>query len=109
MQQSPDPESGSGRLDKLARTLRLLANPDRLRVLMLLSSEEHDVGSLARESKLSSSRVSQHLALLRAHDVVRDRREGRHVYYRLLRPGLARWLKDSFDQGAVEPVGGIRS
>lgn len=108
MQQYLEREAGALRLDKLARTLRLLANPDRLRMLMILSGDEHDVGSLARQSKLSSSRVSQHLALLRAHDVVRDRREGRHVYYRLIRPALARWLQDSFDQGALENTGGMQ-
>lgn len=108
MQQSSESDRSAPGLDRLARTLRLLANPDRLRVLMMLAGKECDVGSLARNSKLSSSRVSQHLALLRAHDLVRDRRDGRRVYYRLLRPELAQWLQDSFDQGALETSAGVR-
>ena len=95
-------------LERMARTLRLLANPDRLRILLSLSGDERNVGTLARQTKLSSSRASQHLALLRAHGVVRDRRVGRRVYYRLMRPALARWLRDSFDQGALEPTEGER-
>ena len=95
-------------LERLARTLRLLANPDRLRVLMMLASKECDVGSLARQSKLSSSRVSQHLALLRAHGVVHDRRKGRHVYYRLRRPELAQWIRERASEESRRGDGGTR-
>jgi DNA-binding transcriptional ArsR family regulator len=41
--------------------------------------------------------VSQHLALLRSHRLVRERREGRHVFYRLSRPQLAAWILDGLD------------
>jgi DNA-binding transcriptional ArsR family regulator len=40
------------------------------------------------------SRVSQHLSLLRAHRLVKSRRVGRHVYYRLVSPSIAGWLRD---------------
>lgn len=96
-------------LDELARTLRLLSNADRLSMLWILETGEQDVSSLAQRSKLSSSRVSQHLALLRAHDVVRDRREGRRVFYRLIRPALVQWLRGSVEQGVLEPATGVRA
>jgi DNA-binding transcriptional ArsR family regulator len=41
---------------------------------------------------LPSSRVSQHLALLRAHRLVEERREGRNHFYRLAQPFIAEWI-----------------
>ena len=35
------------------------------------------------------------MMLLRAHRVVCERRQGRHVYYRLRQPGMASWLLDA--------------
>ncbi len=95
-------------LDELARTLRLLSNADRLSMLCLLATGEQDVGSLAKRSNLSACRTSQHLALLRAHDVVRDRREGRRVFYRLVRPGLVRWLQSFVKPETLRPENGGR-
>jgi len=36
--------------------------------------------------------VSKHLALLRAHGIVEDRREGTTVYYRLLTPCVCNFV-----------------
>lgn len=47
--------------------------------------------------EVSHSRVSQHLSVLRSHRVVVERREGRHVFYRLLDPRLAQWLLDGIE------------
>lgn len=43
---------------------------------------------------ISHSSVSQNLAILRAHHLVRERRQGRHVFYSLSNPELAGWLLD---------------
>ncbi len=96
-------------LEELARTLRMLSHRDRLSMLWLLESGEQDVGSLARRSNLTSARASQHLALLREHNVVRERREGRRVIYRLIRPALVRWLRGSAEQGALKPATRVRA
>jgi ArsR family transcriptional regulator len=44
------------------------------------------VGQLTEVIGLDPSTVSKHLALLRAHGIVRDRRDGNVVYYKLLTP-----------------------
>jgi hypothetical protein len=47
---------------------------------------------LKKSLGISHSNVSQHLAVLRAHRVVAERREGRRVFYRLCSSELAKWL-----------------
>lgn len=59
----------------------LLSDPTRLRLLWLLGSGEHDVGSLARLVDAAPAATSQHLAKLRLAGLVTVRRDGRqHVY-----------------------------
>jgi len=79
---------------ELADFLGVLAHPRRIRILEELRDEERDVNSLQSALEISHSGVSQHLAVLRAHRLVLERREGRHVFYRLRQPELARWLLD---------------
>jgi DNA-binding transcriptional ArsR family regulator len=76
----------------MAELFGVLAHPQRLRIVEELGHRELDVNSLAELLELSPSGASQHLAQLRAHRVVSERREGRHVFYRLRDPALAVWL-----------------
>lgn len=77
---------------ELASLLSVLAHAHRVRIVEELRQGEHDVNFLADALAVSHSRVSQHLALLRSHRLVRERRDGRHVFYSLANPELARWL-----------------
>jgi len=77
---------------ELAVLLGVLAHPHRIRIIEELRSGELDVNTLQAELNVSHSRVSQHLSLLKAHRLVVERREGRHVYYHLQQPDLAAWL-----------------
>lgn len=77
---------------KLGELLGVIAHPRRIQIIEELWSGERDVGSLRETLGISHSNVSQHLAVLRAHRVVFERRQGRHVYYRLGSPEIARWL-----------------
>ncbi len=69
-----------------ARVLKALANESRLKIVDRLSRGECAVGELVELIGSDPSTVSKHLAVLRAHDIVRDRREGNVVYYTLLTP-----------------------
>ena len=77
---------------KLSEFLSAIAHPRRVQIIEELRSGERDVGSLKKTVEISHSNVSQHLAVLRAHRVVAERREGRHVFYRLCSSELAEWL-----------------
>ncbi|MEN0068230.1 MAG: metalloregulator ArsR/SmtB family transcription factor [Myxococcota bacterium] len=79
----------------LADWLGALAHPDRLRLVFALAQTERDVASLAQELGLRQPRTSQHLALLKAHDVVVGRREGRRMLYRLADPALVAWVGEA--------------
>ena len=69
-----------------ARVLKALANESRLKIVDRLSRGECSVGKLTDLVGLDRSTVSKHLAVLRSHGIVEDRREGNVVYYRLLTP-----------------------
>jgi ArsR family transcriptional regulator len=62
---------------------RLLADPTRLRLLLLLNQEELSVAELAAITQLAQPRVSTHLAKLKEAGLVMDRRDGVFVYYRI--------------------------
>lgn len=70
--------------DALATLFKLLGDRSRARLLYaLLETGELCVGDLAAVLAVSETSVSQALRLLRTSGVVRNRREGRHVLYRL--------------------------
>ncbi len=61
--------------------LRLLADPTRLRLLLLLEQEELSVAELQQILGMGQSRISSHLAQLKRAGIVTDRRVGKNVYY----------------------------
>ncbi|MDQ6765173.1 MAG: metalloregulator ArsR/SmtB family transcription factor [Verrucomicrobiota bacterium] len=63
--------------------LRLLADPTRLRLMLLLEREELSVAELQDIMGMGQSRISSHLAQLKRAGVVADRRAGKNVYYGL--------------------------
>ena len=67
-----------------ARVLKALANESRLKIVDRLAKGECSVGELTEIIGSDPSTVSKHLAVLRAHGIVLDRREGNVVYYTLL-------------------------
>ncbi len=67
-----------------SQLLRLLADPNRVRLLSLLQTEELTVAELSTITQLPQPRVSTHLAKLREANLVRDRRAGVRSYYVLV-------------------------
>jgi DNA-binding transcriptional ArsR family regulator len=82
---------------ELSKLFNVLSHPHRIQIVEELRKDELDVKALEEELGISHSRVSQHLSLLRNHDVVKSRREGRHVFYSLVDPELARWLLEGLE------------
>lgn len=68
---------------QLAETLKALASPSRLRLLVELLEGERTVEQLAAAAELGASATSHHLRILRALRLVRASRDGRHVNYAL--------------------------
>ncbi len=79
---------------ELSDILKVIGHPDRVRIIEELRTEEKDVKTLAGDTDLPQSRVSQHLALLRSYRLVDEHRDGRHHLYRLTQPEIAQWIVD---------------
>lgn len=76
-----------------ANLFRGLAHPLRIRILEVLSSTDTvSVANLLRDTGLEASHLSQHLAVLRRHNLVLAERRANQVFYRLAYPDVAELL-----------------
>jgi DNA-binding transcriptional ArsR family regulator len=67
---------------RVAEVFKVLGDPSRCRlVYALLAAGEICVCDLAAALDMSESNVSHHLRVLRAHSLVRPRRQGKMVFY----------------------------
>ena len=66
-----------------AELFKTLSHPTRLRILDALRDGELTVGEVQERLDVAQSTASQHLAALRARDLVEARREGTSVWYRV--------------------------
>ena len=69
----------------IVKILRVLADPNRLRILLLLGSEELSVAELQEILAMGQSTISTHLSQLKQAKLVEDRRTGKSNLYRLLK------------------------
>ena len=80
-------------LDEMeAEILKAVGHPTRLRIVKFLRNGEHAVSEIVQGVAAEQSNVSRHLALLRQAGVLKSRKEGLKVYYRMSTPGLAEGL-----------------
>lgn len=80
----------------ILKSLRLAADPNRLRLLLLLEREELSVAELQEILGKGQSQVSTSLALLKSAGLVEDRRTGKNSFYRLKAPAqLMELLRDA--------------
>jgi ubiquinone/menaquinone biosynthesis C-methylase UbiE/biotin operon repressor len=70
----------------ILKSLRLIADPNRLRLLLLLEQEELSVAELQEILSKGQSQISTHLAQLKQAGLVDDRRTGKNAFYRLKAP-----------------------
>ena len=71
----------SDEIERAVAMLKLLGNPTRLRILLVLLEGEQSVSQLASSLAEPSTGISQHLAKLRLGHLVRVRREGNQRIY----------------------------
>lgn len=75
-----------------ARVFQGLAHPTRIAIVEALGERELTAGRLMEKLKLEQANASQHLAVLRARQVVISRKNGNRVYYSLRDPVLKQVL-----------------
>src|SRR5271170_8127140 len=67
----------------IVKILRAAADPNRLRILLLLQKEELSVAELQEILTMGQSTISTHLSQLRQAGLVEDRRTGKSSLYTL--------------------------
>ncbi|MBO0441908.1 ArsR family transcriptional regulator [Enterococcus sp. DIV0212c] len=70
-------------IQKVSQLYKVLSDPTRLRILLLLKQGELNVTAIGEKLSMEQSAVSHQLKLLRDSHVVRSRREGKTIYYTL--------------------------
>lgn len=67
----------------VAELFRAFSDTSRVRILAAIMEQEQNVQALAKTVGISESAVSHHLRGLRQLRLVKARREGKEVYYRI--------------------------
>src|SRR3954466_4185494 len=67
----------------ILKSLKLLAEPSRSRIVLLLEQEELSVAELQEILGMGQSTISTYLAQLKQAQLVEDRRTGKNILYRL--------------------------
>jgi ArsR family transcriptional regulator len=91
-------------LQRLAGLFRVLAEPNRLRILYLLMQRETCVCELLPEMGISQPLLSHHLSVLAESGLIRSRRQAQRVFYSVVPAALARLkalVLDHFDPDAL--------
>ena len=65
---------------RAARYLKVLAHPDRMKILWYLNDSEKSVNDLVNYTNIKQTTLSQHLSLLKDRELVESRREGSYVF-----------------------------
>jgi len=89
---------------QFSKYFKAFSDQSRLTILQLLSGGEMTVGEITQKLGLAQPTVSRHLAVLRAADVVHDRREGQQVIYSLNRKAVSVCCSGFCDCLKVEPA-----
>ncbi len=64
-------------------TLRALSDPTRREILNLLKRSSMAAGDIAEHFSISGAAISRHLSVLKDADLIRDKRDGKYIYYEL--------------------------
>jgi DNA-binding transcriptional ArsR family regulator len=86
----------------MEEAIRAIAEPNRRRILQLVTSKELSAGEIASRFEITRPAVSQHLGVLRQAGLVTERREGTRRLYSLRPEGFAdlkSFLEAFWDEG----------
>ncbi len=78
-------------------TLKALSDPTRREILSILKRSCLSAGAISKHFDMSAPAISKHLNILKDADLIRDRREGKYIYYELNATVLDEvllWIKD---------------
>lgn len=88
--------------EQISSLLGLIGQPARIQILLVIASQEACVCHLETVLGMRQASISQHLMVLRKASLVAPHRDGRNIFYRLVRPEVV----DILNQAAL--LAGIR-
>lgn len=83
------------RLKIKAKMFRGFADPTRLAILECLKEGEKTVTEIVKETKQSQSNISNHLNCLLECGLVKNKRDGKNIFYRITNSKIKALLEDS--------------
>ena len=75
-------------VELIARRFRALGEPMRIRLVDRLREGEATVGELSEALEASQQNISKHLSVLADAGILGRRKDGTHVYYRIVDEGV---------------------
>jgi len=81
-------------VELISRRFRVVGEPMRIRLLDRLRDGEATVGQLSDALDASQQNVSKHLAVLADAGILGRRKDGNHVYYRIVDEGVLTLCED---------------
>jgi ArsR family transcriptional regulator len=81
-------------IDDIARLLKTMAHPIRLKILCLLQDRELTVGDIHKEVRTTNANVSQHLSILRNQGIISYRKDANFIYNRITEGRVTELIKN---------------
>ena len=81
----------------IQNTMRALSDPIRREILNLLKGGRMSAGDITEHFEVTGASISRHLSVLKEADLIRDKREGKFIYYDLnasVLEELLLWIAD---------------
>jgi DNA-binding transcriptional ArsR family regulator len=75
-------------VELIARRFHVLGEPNRIRILDCLRDREQSVNELADRLGAGQQNVSKHLSVMAEAGILARRKDGNHVYYRIVDGGV---------------------
>ena len=64
-------------------TMKALSDPIRREILSMLKRGRMSAGEIVDQFDVTGASISRHLSVLKDADLIRDKREGKYIYYEL--------------------------
>ena len=88
--------------ESAAELFRVMSAPTRLKIISSLCNGEKNVGQLIQEIETTQPNMSQHLNMLYQNGVIGKRRDGVHIFYRIINDRVVTLCRAICTQIAIE-------
>jgi DNA-binding transcriptional ArsR family regulator len=73
----------NNQIEAMAKLLKSMSHPIRLKILCLLQDKELSVGEIRSQVKTTNANISQHLNILRGQGIIDFRKDANFIYNKI--------------------------